>query len=192
MHRIFLLLGCAGCLLPLACSNSSSGGGGGGGGDAGGCVAYVSSVDLTTPTVSFQTDVLPIFEQSCGIGGGTCHGIASEAVLLRPFLGVFDDDASTDSAAIVNGIVGVASNEDPQMDLVKAGDPSQSYMMHKLDGDQCTLETDCAPAESTIVAASNPTYTGCGTLMPQSPEVLLPQAKRDTVRRWIAQGASNN
>jgi hypothetical protein len=191
MQRILLLIGCSGCLFPLACSNTSSSGSNDDAGTR--CVPYVSSIDVTTPTVSFQTDVLPIFEQSCGINGGTCHGAATEAVLLRPFLGVFDDDASTDSAAILSGIVGVASNEDPQMDLVKAGDPSQSYLMHKLDGDQCTLEADCAPAEKAIIAAdNNPSYTGCGTLMPQTEAVPLPQTMRDEIRRWIAQGASNN
>jgi hypothetical protein len=197
MHRIHLLLACTGCLFALACSNTSSSGSSGGNdaavdNDAGaGCVAYVSDASLTTPIVSFQTDILPVFETSCGVGGATCHGATNETTLDRPYLGTFDGDGG-ESAAILSGIVGVAASEDPTMDVVKAGSPDQSYLMYKLDDDQCLQAADCAPQQATI-AAINPGlgYSGCGTVMPQT-GVQLEASMRDTIRRWIAQGAKSN
>ncbi|HEY8040233.1 MAG TPA: hypothetical protein VIF15_10595, partial [Polyangiaceae bacterium] len=98
-----------------------------------------------------------------------------------PFLGFFDGGA--DAAQINGDIVGQPSTEDPNMNIVKAGDPSSSYMMHKLDWDECTLATECAKGTSQ--------YPDCGQGMPfSSPQ--LDQATRDTIRRWIAQGAKND
>jgi hypothetical protein len=189
MHRILLLLACTGCFFALACSNTSSSGSGGDNdaavdNDAGnGCVAYDSDASLTTPTVSFQTEVIPIFEHSCGVSGATCHGDPSSEKdgLQRPFLGEYD--GGTDPAAVISAIVGVASNEDPKMDEVTAGEPTKSYLMHKMDGDQCTLAAGCA-------TGSTP-YTNCGQLMPQTTPIPLEQSTRDTIRRWIAQGATS-
>ena len=52
--------------------------------------------------------------------------------------------------------------------------------MHKLDGLKCSKLT-CSGVE-------------CGTLMPQGATdgMLYDAAKRDTLRRWIAQGAKND
>jgi hypothetical protein len=187
MPRIFILLACSSSLSALACSNSSTSSAGetpDGGGTDSGCTAYVSDADLTAPTVSFKTDVLPIFQQSCGIAGATCHGdIAGEdAGLQRPFLGLFD--GGTVPATVISAIVGVPSNEDPQMNEVTASSAANSFLMHKLDGDQCTLATSCAKG-STI-------YTTCGANMPQTSLTLLDVSTRDTIRRWIAQGATSN
>jgi hypothetical protein len=72
------------------------------------------------------------------------------------------------------------------MHLVAAGDPTNSYLMHKLDGDSCQWATDCAANQSV-----NQEFAGCGILMPfDSPE--LAADTRDTIRRWIKQGAMNN
>jgi hypothetical protein len=137
---------------------------------------------MTTPTVSFSTDVLPTFQRSCGIAGATCHGAPSVVtVAQRPFLGYFD--GGTDGSAVVSGLVGVVSPEDPKLSIVKASDPANSYLMHKLDGDQCTFAKDCAQGQTQ--------YTDCGQQMPYS-SPALDEATRDTVRRWIAQGAKNN
>jgi hypothetical protein len=190
MHPIFSLLASLGCLSAVACSNSSTPSGSSP--DGGSCTAYVSTADLTKPTVSFQADVLPIFQQSCSIGGATCHGAPNETALLRPFLGTSGVDGGADPETILSGIVGVASKEDPQMKIVAASDPSQSYLMHKIDDDQCTLATECASQQAAIVAAGNSGYTGCGLLMPQTNAEPLDVSTRDTIRRWIAQGAANN
>jgi hypothetical protein len=141
---------------------------------------YETDADLTTPKVNFDKTVLPIFEKGCGIAGSTCHGAPNVTFQQRPYLGEFD--GGTDAAAVIEGLVGVASSEDPQMNLVEAGDPTQSFLMHKLDGDQCNLVAACA--------ASQTNYTNCGTGMPYL-NSALPAATRDTVRRWIAQGGKS-
>jgi hypothetical protein len=181
MTRILLLLASIGCLSAVACSTSTKGGSGD---DADACAPYTSDADLVAPAVSFKSDVIPVFASNCSTAGATCHGDPGEvaAGLQRPFLGLAD--GGTDPTTIINGIVGVASNEDPQMDDVSAGDPSNSYMMHKLDGDQCTLAAGCATGATA--------YTTCGVFMPQTANTILDQPTRDTIRRWIAQGANNN
>lgn len=160
--------------------SSSGGGSGSGGGDAG-CQAYTSDADLTMPTVSFANQIMPVFQASCGIAGATCHGNPNVASMGRPFLDYPDGGAN--AGMVLAAIVGKPSTEDPQMDVIKAGDPANSFLMHKLDGDQCTLAAACAKGGSP--------YPDCGLQMPYS-SPPLDQATRDTIRRWIAQGASNN
>jgi len=165
-------------------SGSSSGSGSGGGDPDGGagCTPFTSSANLTTPPVHFTADVLPVFQRSCGIAGATCHGTPSVATVdMRPYLGNFD--GGTDAAAVVKGLVGVSSPEDPKLDIVKVGDPANSYLMHKLDGDQCQFAADCAQGQTQ--------YTDCGQTMPYS-SPALDEATRDTIRRWIAQGAKSD
>jgi hypothetical protein len=196
MPRLFIAiavlgsLSVAAALSTAACSSSSPHGTASDGGtadtgfDAGADVCEPpneSDADLTAPTVSFTTDVVPIFQQSCAIAGGTCHGVPEVVQQQRPYLGDFD--GGTDAAVVVKGLVGVASDEDPQMDLVTASSPETSYLMHKMDFDQCNYAADCAKGSTQ--------YTNCGLGMPYS-DSELPATDRDTVRRWIAQGASNN
>jgi hypothetical protein len=175
--------------------SSSSGGGssGGGGEDSGaGCTAYTSTASLTSPTVSFKTDVLPLFQRSCGISGGTCHGMyqggQQNLYLAEPSSNM---DGDGDGGAILMGLVGVKSVEDPTMNLVTAGDLTTSFLMHKMDGDQCTLETSCEAADGAIITGTATVTTPCGSAMPYL-NPLLAVSDRDTVRRWIAQGAMNN
>ena len=188
MSRILLVLTSLLAASSAACSSSSKPVDEGppdacstGGNDGGACLGpFVSCADLTTPTVSFAADIVPIFQPSCGIAGSTCHGTtSSEQESL--YLGTVD--GGTDAGFVVKGLVGVASLEDPTMVLVKASDPANSYLMHKLDGDQCTLATSCA--------TSGTQYTDCGQQMPYS-SPPLDESTRDTIRRWIAQGAQNN
>jgi hypothetical protein len=191
MRRILLPLVVFVSALSVACSSSSKETAdsgppdacGTGGADSGACIGpYVSCADLTTPDVSFQADILPIFQPGCAIAGSTCHGTPDVATTqARPYLGNFD--GGTDAAAVVMGLVGVTSNEDPSMATVTAGDPENSFLMHKLDGDQCQFASACA--------SSKTQYTDCGQQMPYS-SPALDDATRDTVRRWIAQGAKNN
>jgi hypothetical protein len=137
--------------------------------------------DLTTPTVSFAHDIVPVFQTSCGIGGPICHGRPGVASEGRPFLGYFD--GGTDPAQVEQSLVGVASVEDPQLDLVKPGDPSQSYLWLKVDNLQCTVAAQCAKGDSN--------YKDCGISMPyQNPP--LPDDTLTAIARWIAQGAKSN
>lgn len=74
------------------------------------------------------------------------------------------------------------------MSFVAPGDPMHSFLMHKLDGDQCTLAQQCADSGLTSLT-SGP--TPCGNDMPNG-AAMLPPATRDAVRAWINQGAANN
>jgi hypothetical protein len=127
----------------------------------------------TTPTVSFKTDVLPIFQNSCGLATA-CHGDPAGPA-DRPYLG---DKATPDIAKIFSANVGVASVEAPTLKIVDPSKPEASFLMHKMDGTLTCATVKCAAS-------------GCGVSMPQGSDVL-PQDKRDTVRRWIAQGAKND
>jgi hypothetical protein len=159
MGRLAIALGCclaAGAVL-VACP-----------GPDGSCQPYKSGANLTSPATSLRNDVMPIFQPSCALM--SCHSTLTAAGLL-----ILQGDAGTVRA----NVVGVASNEVPSMVFVKAGDPGQSYLMHKADGDSCSL-------------------TGCGIdgglctmTMPLGGQ-LLPTDARDVIRRWIAQGALDN
>ena len=152
------------------------------GGGSGSCTQFVSCADLTTPSVSFAKDVLPIFNMSCGIGGQQCHGDPSVSKhTAQPYLG---QTGANDAAKVIAGIVGQSAAEDPQLNLVTASDVKKSYLMHKVDGDACLFATACN-------ATGNPLFKNCGIQMPFNAG-SLDQAKRDTIRRWIAQGAKND
>jgi hypothetical protein len=148
-------------------------------GSYGVCQAYISSADLSIP-VSFGAQVGPIFQKNCATGGTTCHGDVNNT----PYLG--SADAGVDAATIIEKIVGVAAGEDPAMNLVARADPARSFLMHKMDGDQCTLAQEC---DASVFHA---TLGNCGANMPFQLGMLLPTGARDTVRSWIQQGAQNN
>ena len=120
-----------------------------------------------TPAVSFSRDVLPIFGRSCAFS--TCHGAST-----GPANGVF---LGKDPPRVYTAIVGVKGDEMPQMAFVSPSNPHESYLMRKLDGSQCVLDGQCKGGS-------------CQESMPKG-EAVLDLATRDTVRRWIAQGAKN-
>lgn len=166
------------CSAVVAACGSSSGGG-----DDGSCAAYAvpSGTDLSTPRVTFGADVVPIFAKSCATST-TCHGSATgtnNGVTLGTV------GSSADAHAIHANLVGVASREDPSMSFVAAGDPAHSYLMHKMDGYECTADPQCTGGPPGVPAPSPPS---CQNSMP-SGSPLLDVSVRDTVRRWIQQGA---
>jgi hypothetical protein len=128
-----------------------------------------ASFDATSPTVSFSKDVLPIFSKSCAFT--SCHGSATGSS-NGVFLG------GTDPARVHKAVVDVRSSKLPTMSYVKANDPRESFLMRKMDASHCVLDAQCTSAD-------------CGQSMPQNDETL-PLETRDTVRRWIAQGAKND
>src|SRR5262245_60143898 len=91
-----------------------------------------AGTDLAQPVVSFRTDVVPIFRAACS----KCHGKAPGAGGV--FLGSSEDSAD-DAETVHSRIVGMASSLQPSMPLITASDPDQSFLMHKLDADQCAL-----------------------------------------------------
>ena len=64
---------------------STGGSGGAGGAPDTACFDY-SGFDGMMPVVSFKSDVLPIFQQSCGVSA-SCHGDPSVPNENRPYLG---------------------------------------------------------------------------------------------------------
>jgi len=142
------------------------------------CAPYVSDASLASP-VLFSADIVPIFQTNCATAGGTCHGDPDS----YPRLGAVD--GGIDAAVVLGSIVGMTSAEDPTMAFVTAGDPEHSYLMHKLDGDQCTLASECA------ASMFSDDFPNCGSTMPfLSPR--LPDGTRDEVRAWIQQGAQGD
>jgi hypothetical protein len=133
------------------------------------CQPFVppSTFNPSSPAVSFANDVLPILELSCNFS--SCHGstTTSQAGL---YLG-------TRGALVYANLVGVASTELPSMARIKAGDPANSFLLHRIEGDACTL-AGC-------------TTTICNELMPQGGPPL-DATKVLTVRAWVAQGAVND
>jgi hypothetical protein len=170
---------------------------------------------LQTPTISFAKDVLPVFQHSCVFSG--CHQNTSGNLEYLGdnfdldtdggYIGPSGFDAATYPQSyakkVYDGIVDASTIENPSMVFVKPGDPANSYTMRKMDGDLCSLPTQC-PAQNSLWTANyaggqeNPTPGPCGVSMPKD-QALLDQTTadgglgpREIVRRWIAQGAPNN
>jgi hypothetical protein len=178
MHRALLAFASAIALTVLGCGGAEGPADDGPDGGSASCPLYTSTADLTTPTVSFQTDVMPIFQGSCQTS--SCHGS-----MTAPEGGLFLGEPTakgSDAATVYAGLVGKKSQELATMDFVASGggasSPTNSYLMHKLDGDQCAYASQCVG-------------DSCFALMPDG-EGLLPVATRDTIRRWIFQGAASN
>lgn len=89
---------------------------------------------------------------------------------------------TVNATVVLNGMVGKPSYEAPSVKVVAAGDPTKSFLMNKMDGQLSTLASACQSGDLGL----------CGALMPFGGSTPLPQATRDTIRNWIAQGANNN
>ena len=155
----------------LGCSNSTSSSSSSSGSSGTGCVDYSppAGFDANSPTVSFATDVMPIFGNSCAFS--TCHG-STTGSSNGIFLG------KGNATKVHDAIVGKTGDENLTMPFVSAGDPRNSYLMRKMDASQCAIDAQCTGAS-------------CQASMPQNEE-SLPVETRDIVRRWIAQGAKND
>lgn len=167
---------------------AGTGGGTGGSTAASDCFDY-TSFDGTTPAVSFQTDVLPIFRGSCGLSM-SCHGNPSGTGAQHFYGPKLSDPApsAADLQAIFDQSVGQASVDEPSMKVIAAGDPAHSFLMYKLDGDPDAKDFNAQVSCAQLPCAATET---CLESMPQGgPQ--LPADKRDVIRRWIAQGAMNN
>jgi hypothetical protein len=169
-------LGAVMVLSCVACGLDKGAGEGAGDGGAT-CAAYVvpPGTILTQPSVSFRSDLMKVFNASCG--ASSCHG-QTGAPAGGLFLGL-ESARGGDAAMVRAGLVGHAAAELPSMPLVTAGDPEHSYLMHKLDGDQCAFAAQCSGGD-------------CMTFMPQGAQQPLPVETRDQVRRWIASGAGDD
>jgi hypothetical protein len=138
-----------------------------------------STFNKDSKVVSFKTDVLPIFRNSCGLSAA-CHQ-SQTGPAGQPFLGpakLDPDPTQTDIDKIFAQNVGVTSTKAGALKIVEAGNPEMSFLMHKMDN---TLKCADVKCEAT-----------CGQLMPLGSSAPLDAPTRDTVRLWIAQGAKND
>jgi hypothetical protein len=183
------------------------------------------------PTVSFKNDVMPIFQFSCGIST-SCHGGdppqdirtrglflgCSPMALEAGTCSVTGDFSGLVYEGLVGSPDGGATDAGPNMPLeistmpfVTKGDWTKSYLMHKMDGDQCVLDgcvaNNNAVKQANEVVPSPMSPNWCGQFMPFNVS-LLPAGPacggstscasdptkftRDTVRAWIQQGAPYN
>jgi hypothetical protein len=158
--RLPLAFAFASAFVIVACSSEDS---------AKVCSDYTppASFDANTPPTSFSRDVYPLFT-TCATND--CHGTPNNQ--NHVFI------AQNDSRSTHPGLVNVKANKLPTMDYVKPGDPTNSFLMRKLDGSHCVLDKQC-------------TGGTCGDTMPNKNQQLSVE-ERDKVRRWIAQGAKND
>lgn len=106
--------------------------------------------------VDYASDVQPIWNGNC-----TCHLQGPSGTMTATVL-TLNPDASYDE------LVGVPSEQVPEMDRVTGGDPDQSYLWHKLQNTH--LEVG-----------------GMGTSMPQG--LQLGAEDLAVIEAWIAAGA---
>lgn len=195
---------------------------------------YQSDADLMMPTVSFRSDVMPLLGARCTTTR-SCHGLDPQTAIATRglFLGCSGAqleagvdsggcEATGDITELVYGYLVGDPDAGPEagplppieitgMPFVTPGDPSQSYLMHKLDGDQCNLMS-CVPNNAAVTAVEdlpgttpyatnwcgqympyNMAQLGAGTVCGGSADCMSASTfSRDTVRAWIAQGAQNN
>jgi hypothetical protein len=142
-----------------ACSSSSSGG------TERQCLPAPGAIDTAQPEVSFKTTIAPIVQRNCSLPA--CHGDPNNS------LGIY---LPSDAARIYESAK-KPSTVNLKLDVVKAGAPNDSFLMHKVDGTQCGLDANCVKKD-------------CGNVMP--PDRPLSVDDRNAIRRWIAQGAKDN
>jgi hypothetical protein len=183
MHRIRTILSslvvvAGSAILPLASLAAT------------GCSSTSSPTTSPVPSVvSFANDVMPIVQKGCTLSG-VCHGQMNNSAEENLYLGDNVTNTPTIIVQVYTGLVGVASLEDRGMPLVTVGDPSKSYLSHKVVGDQDTLDSECAMTTPLCVLGCT-TQKPCGVFMPWN-GALLAQSSIDTINNWITQGAKNN
>jgi hypothetical protein len=108
---------------------------------------------VDTELVDFELQIAPIFTTSCAVAG--CHSnVGPKAGLVLT------------AAAAINNLVNVPSSQQPGLLRVRPGNPTDSYLVRKLEG---------GPGIS-------------GARMPKS-RAPLPDAQIALIRQWISQGA---
>lgn len=117
-----------------------------------------------TPTISFGSNIQPIFDVSCALGG--CHAGAIPA-----------EDLDLGPGRARAELVGVPSIRIPSRDLVVPGDPDASYVVQKIEG--------------AAGIAGQPMPLGCPGA-PQNGAVCLDNDQILAIRTWIAECALAN
>ncbi len=124
--------------------------------------------------VSFQRDVIPVFAGSC-TSTTICHGQTNDPEAENLYLGLSASDGTngpSDLAMVYAGLVGTKSIEDPSMNIVSMGDLENSFLWHKVEGDE--------NSDSTAVNGCQPQANGpnpCSGCLPAAPcGVQMPSA----------------
>lgn len=112
---------------------------------------------------TFKDGVMPVLSESCALAA--CHAAKQSNLGIH----------ITYDAALVYSELQKESPTYPGVKFVVPGKPDESFLMAKMDGTHAKLPA-CA--------------AGCGREMP--PDDMLPQSKRDVVRKWIENGAKND
>ena len=170
-------------------SGTSTGSTGSGTGSSTGSTGSGTGSSGSAATVSFANQILPVLAMDCGSAGLGCHGTGLVASTQgRPFLG--NAEGTTSPSSVLPGIVNFASYEDPKLDIVKAGDSMNSYMVIKLLNEQDNYTSDCTMYGKNVYAPSQP----CGLSMPGEGAVgdMLDTPTLTLIENWIDQGAQNN
>jgi hypothetical protein len=176
MHRTLAILSSLAAVIgAMGCSSSSP----------------APGPSCATATVSFKSDVIPVFQQSCTLSM-VCHGQMNNSAEESLYLG--ENMGTTDPNAVYNMLVGVKAKEIPSMNLVTAGDLENSFLWHKVNDSMTTLNADplasqcaMATAKCTDCNMSQP----CGATMPYLGAALDPKFAC-TLQNWIEGGAKND
>jgi hypothetical protein len=146
--------------------------------------------------VSFKNDVIPVFAGNC-TSSSICHGQTNDAEAENLYLGLTEGGGTngpSDLAMVYAGLVGAKAVEDPSMSLVTTSDPENSFLWHKVNGDEnsdLTVVSGCQPVANGPNACSDCIpQAPCGVQMPLG-STLEPSAIC-VLQNWIAQGAMNN
>jgi hypothetical protein len=175
MHRTLAILSSLAAVIgALGCSSSSP--------------APAAGPSCATATVSFKTDVVPVFEKGCTLSA-VCHGQMNNATEEDLYLG--ENAGGTNAATVYSMLVGVKAKELPTMNLVTASDLDNSFLWQKINGPDglAALGSQCmmAPKQCTDCSGSTP----CGSTMPYPGGTIDPGYKC-TIQNWIQGGALNN
>lgn len=168
--------------LQLSCS-SDDGEGGGPSGEAN------CRIEEVPAEPSFRAHILPTFQGACTFSS-SCHGSKTRSQ-VDLYLGeklprtAADEMSSAAISEMLAGVIGRASVTAPDVQLIAAGNAASSFLMHKIDDTHRDQGYACTAQASDL---DHP----CGDSMPQTAEELLCSKERETIRRWIEQGAKDN
>ncbi len=121
--------------------------------------AVPGTAQITVEVVTLTNHVQPIFSASCALAG--CHTGASP-----------QEGQNLSAGLAWSNTVNVASAQLPTMNRVTPGNPSQSYLVHKIEGTQLSVG-------------------GSGVQMPEGGPPLSSQ-NIAIIRSWITKGALDN
>ncbi len=157
----------------LACSNDETTT------EPSGPVSYAA----VTPGGSFRDDVMPLLSRACALSASCHQGDPGEGIEGLGFGPSTTQGVATEAQldAIHDQLLNLAPNRS-SFPFVKAGDPSGSWLMAKIEYDTAELEQYGGCSED------------CGVFMPQgsTPDKGFTRAERDTIAAWILDGAQNN